>query len=213
MTIDDDFPDQPQPVELDEERAERLSRFLSLVLRHRAHSFGLDVDAEGFVRMDDLLDLIAERQRSLDWVDAEHVEALVGREGRRRFEIRGDKVRATYGHSFERPVRYEPADPPELLYISVARTKLAELRSRGLHPVGRQYVHLSEDPKEADEIGRHHDPTPTLVTIQAKAAQEKGVVFHHPADGIYLVASLPPDLLDLEVSFGRTPRKVRRGHR
>jgi putative RNA 2'-phosphotransferase len=213
MTIDDDTPERTQPIELDEERAERLSRFLSLVLRHRAHSFGLDVDAEGFVRMDDLLDLIAERQRSLDWVDAEHIEALVGREGRHRFEIRGDKVRATYGHSFERPIRYEPADPPEQLYISVPRAKLAEIRSRGIHPVGRQYVHLSVDPEEADEIGRHHDPTPTRVTVEARTAQGKGILFHHPADGIYLVASLPPDVLDLEVPFGRAPRKVRRGHR
>jgi putative RNA 2'-phosphotransferase len=213
MTTDPDHDSPSTPVPLDEEKAERLSRFLALVLRHRAPSFHLDVDPEGFVRIDDLLDLIAERQRSLDWVDAVHIESLVGTEGRRRFEIRGDAVRATYGHSFERPIRYETAVPPDRLYIASARTKVPEVRGRGLLPVGRQYVHLSADPDEAMEIGRHHDASPSLVTVLAREAHAGGVSFHHPAQGIYLAASIPPAFIDVEVAYGRSPRKSRRGAR
>ena len=205
---DEEF--QREIVELDEERAEQLSRFLALVLRHRALTFDLPMDDEGFVPIDDLLDLIDERQPALDWVEPEHLEELARKQGRQRFEVRGDSMRATYGHSFHRPIRYPNAEPPEELYVAVPPAKLAEVRTKGLDPVGRQYVHLSVDRNEAEEIGRHHDDSPSVITVRARAAHASGVPFHRPTEGIFLVSHLGPEFMDLEISFGRSPRKTRR---
>jgi putative RNA 2'-phosphotransferase len=169
------------------------------------------MDEEGFVYVDDLLDLIDERQRSLDWVEAEHIEELSRRgDGRRRFEVKGDQVRATYGHSFHRPIRYPAVEPPELLYIGVAKTKTGDLRRDGLRPDRRQYVHLSESREEAEEVGRHHADTVSVITVHARDAHEGGIQFHHPTEGIFLTPRVPAQFLDLQVSFGRAPKKGRR---
>lgn len=206
-----DDTEEREAVVLDEENAERLSRFLALVLRHRAHNFDLDVDDEGFVSIDDLLDVIDERHRSLDWVEYEHIEELANKPGRKRFEVREGLVRATYGHSFRRPVRYPHVDPPETLYIGAVQSRLPELKAKGLEPSGRQYVHLSESSEEAVEIARHQGNDATAVTVRAAEAAREGVQFHHPTDGIYLVAKLPPKYLDIEMQFGR--RAARRARR
>ena len=201
---------RPPAVHLDDEKAERLSRFLALVLRHRALMFDLPMDEEGFVPIDDLLDLMAERQRSLDWVEPEHIETLARNQGRQRFEIRDDRVRATYGHSFSRPIFYPAVEPPEELYMAMPRARMAEVRQKGLRPQGRQYVHLSRDREEALEIGRHHDPNASAITVRARAAHDHGIKFHRPTEGIFLVAQIPPEYLDVEVAYGRPPRKTRR---
>ncbi len=206
----DDGLTRPDAVVLDDEKAERLSRFLALVLRHRALMFDLPMDEEGFVPIDDLLDLMAERQRSLDWVEPEHIEALARNQGRQRFEVRDDRVRATYGHSFSRPIFYPAVEPPDQLFVAMPRARVAEVRQKGLRPQGRQYVHLSKEREEALEIGRHHDPNASAVTVRAHDAHAHGVKFHRPTEGIFLVAQVPPEFLDVEIEYGRPPRKTRR---
>jgi putative RNA 2'-phosphotransferase len=145
-------------------------------------------------------------------VEHEHIEELADAPGRRRFEVRDDMVRATYGHSFKRPIRYAMADPPENLYIGVLQSRLAELKTTGLTPTNRQYVHLSESSEEAVEIARHQGDDAIALTVRAADAARNGVLFHHPTDGIYLVTKLPPEYLDIEVEmqFGRRGRKGRR---
>src|SRR6185436_18739174 len=140
----DDGVTRPPAAVLDDEKAERLSRFLALVLRHRALMFDLPMDEEGFVPIDDILDLMAERQRSLDWVEPEHIETLAQNQGRQRFEVRDDRVRATYGHSFSRPIFYPAVEPPDQLFVAMPPARVAEARQKGLRPQGRQYVHLSK---------------------------------------------------------------------
>jgi putative RNA 2'-phosphotransferase len=203
----DDTPDAPLP-SLNEAEAGRLSRFLSLILRHRAPHFGLDMDDEGFVNIDDLLDVIDEQQPALDWVEPEHLTELAGRGDRRRFEVRDDRVRATYGHSFSRPIHYKNVDPPEILYVGIPKSQMTVIRSDGLRPHGRQYVHLSVESEEAMQVGRNQDAAAELVRVKAAEAATAGIAFHHPANGLYLVAGMPPKYLDLgDVSFGRTTRR------
>src|SRR5262249_7592145 len=94
----------------------RLSRFLSLLLRHRAADFGLAPDREGFVPLSALLAVV----RRAPGLHADRPEILrVVEEGRpKRFELRGELIRASYGHSraTEAPVAYPPAVPPPRLY-------------------------------------------------------------------------------------------------
>jgi putative RNA 2'-phosphotransferase len=217
MTLQDDHSessDEPEaderpPVDFDDEKAEQLSRFLALVLRHRAPQFRLDMDDEGFVNIDDLLDVIDERRTSLSWVEPEHIEELASAEGRKRFEVRGDDVRATYGHSFHRPISYPRAEPPEHLYIGVPRAQLSQLRASGITPKDRQYVHLSESREEAEDIGHHHDENAVVVTVRAREAHDAGILFHRPTEGIFLATRVPPRHLDIVAEFGRRGRKRR----
>ena len=201
-------PEQPQTT-IDEGQADRLSRFLAMVLRHRAHQFELPMDDEGFVPVDELLEVI-EEQRSLDWVVPEHLEFLTRRGDRKRFEIRDGGMRATYGHSFHRPIRYQEVQPPEHLYVPVPKAQVPQVKAQGLRPLGRQYVHLSEEKSEAEEIARRHDDGSLVVTVRAQEAAQRGVPFYRPTNGLYLVGHLPSQFMDMESSYGRKPRKGRR---
>ncbi len=187
----------------------RLSRFLALVLRHRAHQFDLAVDEEGFVALDPLLEVI-HSQSGLDGVTREDLELLTREGDRKRYEIRGDSMRATYGHSFRRPIRYPAVEPPEHLFVGVASAQVQEVRLHGLRPEGRQYLHLSEREDEAREVGSRRSGDATVVTVLALEASQSGIPFHRPTDGLYLALQLPARFLDLQVQYGRSPKKGRR---
>ena len=76
---------------------ERLSRFLTFLLRHKPKDYPLAIDGEGFAPWQDVVDWC--RQRFYD-VSEEQIRSLIDGAEKKRFEIRGEKVRATYGHSF-----------------------------------------------------------------------------------------------------------------
>ena len=74
--------------------AERLSRFLTFLLRHKPKEYPLAMDREGFAPWHEVVDLV--RQRFYD-VTEEQMRALIAGGSKKRFEICGGKVRATYG--------------------------------------------------------------------------------------------------------------------
>ena len=197
--------DRPDPRQGDRDRnLGRLSKFLALVLRHRAHEFEVDLDDEGFAELEDFLDLIHE-QDGLEWVTAADIEELGGTHIRKRFEIRDGGVRATYGHSFRKPVRYPDIDPPEHLYAGLGRTQAMAARTEGLRPLGRQYVHLTDDRKEAEEIGERQGPGSAVITVLAKQAAEAGIRFHKPTDGIFLAHDVPAAHLEVPAEVPEAP--------
>ncbi len=195
--------------ESEDPRASRLSRFLALVLRHRAYQFDLEMDDEGFVPLEPLIEVIHTRD-NLDAVARMDLEELAAAGPRKRFEIRDDRIRATYGHSFHKPIRYRREEPPENLYLGVPKSHLQQIRVSGLHPEDRQYVHLSESEEEARDVGLRKADDTSVVTVRAREAAENGIEFFHPTDGLFLASQVPARYLDVQASFGRHPRKARR---
>jgi 3'-5' exoribonuclease 1 len=74
------------------DRAQRLARFLGLVLRHRARDFGLEPDAEGFVHLSELEAVVV--RHAVPRASAAEVRALLEAPRQQRFELRGEHVRA-----------------------------------------------------------------------------------------------------------------------
>jgi hypothetical protein len=75
-----------RPVRLD---PRRLSRFLALVLRHRAHAFGFAPDGEGFVPLEELI-AVVERHANPPAGRAEAL-AVLADPLQPRFELRGGR--------------------------------------------------------------------------------------------------------------------------
>ena len=192
------------------DESSRLSRFLALVLRHKAYRFDLFVDDHGYVDLEDLLDVINE-QEGLEDVEEEDIRAVGQGHTRTRFEIKDGRIRATYGHSFRKPVHYERVDPPEELYIALPQGQVETARAAGLKPAGRQYVHLSKDKEDAEEVGRRWGEPYKVITVRAKEAGDNGISFHNPTDGLFLALSVPAKYLNIQVSYGRSARRMRRG--
>jgi|SRR6185369_2786101 putative RNA 2'-phosphotransferase len=173
---------------------DRLSRFLSFLLRHRPPDYPLDFDRQGFVPWSALLACVKAR-----FPDAteEDIRGIVSGSDKQRFELRGDRMRATYGHSFAVDLGGESIAPPEKLYFGTARDLAQSVLRDGLKPRGRAYVHLSADLDDAVAVGRRRDPIPAVVVIAARDAHESGIEFFSSGP-VYLAAIIPPEFLSLK---------------
>ncbi|RLB05967.1 MAG: RNA 2'-phosphotransferase [Deltaproteobacteria bacterium] len=167
-----------------------LSKLIAYILRHRPDEFGLVLDEEGFVSVKELQQAIAEEE-GWSYVRRSHIMEVVYTSDRERFELHGDKIRATYGHSLPQKISYEPTQPPKILYHGTRRRAYLHILQRGLDPMGRQYVHLTTSPELATRIGRRRDPQPVLLEIQALRAYNEGIVFYQANPLIYLADHIP----------------------
>jgi putative RNA 2'-phosphotransferase len=178
----------------------KLSKFLSLILRHRASEFGIALDSEGFADTDAVWALVEKRYPGrYQYADLlKLVEA--GADGKQRFEIRNRQIRARYGHTAVQTVTYPPVIPPEFLYHGTTPDALESIQREGLTGQGRQYVHLSLDPDWAQTVGKRHSGKPVVLRIRALEAHRAGCVFHHPEPKHYLIKAVPPDFIDFSHS-------------
>ena len=172
---------------------ERISRFLSYLLRHRPKDYPLVFDPQGFTDWQDIIDIVQER-----YYDAteEQIRAVVADAQKKRFELRHDKVRATYGHSFPVDLGMAAAEPPALLFYGAARDLAQSLLRNGLKPRDRQYVHLSISAEEAEAVARRHDPAPAVIVVDAQAAHGEGTLFYESGP-IFLAEYIPAKFLSL----------------
>ena len=170
----------------------KLSKLMAYILRHDPAKFGISLDGYGFAKLSELIACI----RSIHpWVERAHLEDIVERSRKRRFEIVEDKIRATYGHSIEVEPLAEPMAPPELLYHGTSPEALEEIKRDGLKPIQRQWVHLSISEEDALQVGKRKSQTPIILQIRAYLAYQSGVEFRREGD-IFLVKAIPPDFID-----------------
>ena len=174
----------------------RVSKFLSLVLRHRASEFGLAPDAEGYVPLAAVAALVERELRVLD--GRATITALMAADGQQRFEVAGPLIRARYGHSraTPAPVIYPPVAPPPRLYHGTHPRALTGIRRDGLRAMSRQYVHLSTSEDRAREVAGRRTGEPVILTVDAAAAHAAGTVFHSPEPRHYLATAIPPAFIE-----------------
>ena len=173
---------------------ERLSRFLAFVLRHHPEEANLALDASGAADIEELV--VAVRARpGLESITRERIERLVTGQSAPRFELLGDRVRARYGHTITQPIRYEPADPPDVLFHGTSPETAEKILTEGLQPTPRQYVHLSTDTPAARAVGGRHCPQPVILQIDTASARKAGVRFYPAGPAVWLSDPLPPECI------------------
>ncbi len=168
----------------------RVSRFLSVMLRHEPHKFGITLDAEGFTDADRVFSVVCSR---FGLTPEEITAVLQSPGGQQRFELHAGRIRAMYGHSTVE-VTYPPAVPPEILYHGTTAEAWNAIQHEGLTAQKRQYVHLSVDTERAQNVATRHGRA-IILRIRALAAHEGGIIFYHPEPRHYLVKALPPHFI------------------
>ncbi|EJW13940.1 hypothetical protein PAV_141p00460 (plasmid) [Paenibacillus alvei DSM 29] len=87
---------------MDKRKEIRLSRFISKILRHDAKRFGLDQDDDNFVQLSNFINVVlSEFEGSISLTDVVYVLENSKKDGQNRFQIVGDRVRATYNHTWK----------------------------------------------------------------------------------------------------------------
>lgn len=169
----------------------RISKFLSYVLRHRPDAIGLRLDGQGWACVDELV----EKANACGDVtlDRARLREVVENNDKKRFSLSEDgaRIRAAQGHSVRVDLALEPAEPPEHLFHGTATRFLDSILREGLRPQQRQYVHLSKDPATAADVGRRYG-RPVVLTVSARAMHERGFTFYLAENGVWLTDAVPP---------------------
>lgn len=178
---------------LSEKETTRLSKLLSLVLRHDPARLGLTLDAQGWVGVDTLL---AQAQKHRVPLDADTLRHIVETNAKQRFRFSDDgtKIRASQGHSVAVELGYAPAGPPAVLYHGTAERHRAAIERQGLQKMSRQHVHLSVDVPTALAVGRRHGK-PVIFQVETGRMHAAGLPFYQADNGVWLTNHVPAEYL------------------
>ncbi|WP_406660284.1 RNA 2'-phosphotransferase [Methanolobus sp. ZRKC3] len=175
---------------LDDDREERLGRFVSGALRHFPEDVGLEMDAQGWVDLDFLYDAMKKRYR---WGTMERLLSLVKSDKKERYEIDDSFIRARYGHSVEVDLISDyPENELSFLYYGVSQEEADMILDNGITPVRQCYVHLSTSLEKAKQAALVHTDNPVIFEVDAQAAQQEGVDIVTVNRDIALARGIPP---------------------
>lgn len=163
----------------------KLSKEVSYALRHAPWKYELELDVNGWVNISQLLESL---QSTNEWIELtkKDLQSMIEQSDKKRHEIVNDKIRALYGHSLPQRIIKEIKQPPQTLFHGTARKNISSIKDNGLHPKGRQYVHLSNDKETALEVGKRRDGQPVILTINALQAWEEGTKFYYGNEKVWL---------------------------
>lgn len=178
----------------------KLSRFLSLVLRHNPAAAGITVERiGGWADVEALIDGVNAAGRFR--LDRPLLERIVASDskGRYSFSPDGKKIRANQGHSLDVVIEMEHRKPPAFLYHGTSPRFLWSIMKDGLLPGSRRFVHLSPDCETAVKVGyRHSKPDqPVVLKVLSARMAEEGYDFMISDNGVWQIAHVPPQYLEI----------------
>ena len=167
----------------------KISKFLSLILRHAPEKIGLRLDANGWVAVDELLNA-AKAHGTV--ISRDLLDRIVFGNDKQRFALSPDglRIRANQGHSVPVDLELTPTEPPPVLYHGTATHFLPSIRSQGLQRMRRQHVHLSGTRAQAYRVGARHGRS-IVLEIDAKGMGDTGHLFFLSANGVWLTEFVP----------------------
>lgn len=180
---------------MNEKRKTRISKFLSLILRHKPESIGLMLDSNGWAEVEQLLAAIASNGESLT---RQELEDIVAANEKKRFAFDENKlkIRASQGHSIKVQVEFEEQTPPRTLYHGTAERNVKSILEKGLVKMRRHHVHLSVDIETAMNVGKRYGK-PIVFKINTQKMLKSGCKFYVSANGVWLIENVPPEFLEI----------------
>ena len=178
-----------------------LSKTLGHALRHAPWEYELELDAQGWSSLDSLLEALKFRPQ---WalIDRDVLERTIATVSQGRYELKGDLIRACYGHSEMVPrITREKTKPPEMLYHGTDELLLPYILQAGIQRGQRQFVHLSSTPEKALQVASRKGNKPVLLIIRADEMFKKGYSFYHGNEQVWLIDAVPTDFLDIDIGL------------
>ncbi len=162
-----------------------LARKLALVLRHAPEKFDLEMDINGWIDIKDIIRQFKKGNKRFHWLRPHHFTAIAETDPKGRYEVRGNTIRATYGHTVEIELDLPTDNIPDALYFPEV----------GISPSGRAHVHLSATIRNAAEAGHVHFKLPTILEVDTAQMYAAGETIWHAGVTVYLTENVPPQYL------------------
>ncbi|MNV23160.1 RNA 2'-phosphotransferase [compost metagenome] len=174
-----------------------LSKLLSLVLRHQPEFIGVELDKNGWVSVDSLLEKL---QKKAPGTDLERLKQIVLNNDKQRFSFNDEltEIRANQGHSVTVDLDLKAVTPPEFLYHGTVENVMDSIRKEGLTKRSRQHVHLSKDLETAVKVGSRRGK-PVILTIRSEVMAQAGYSFFCSENGVWLCDAVPAEFIDFTI--------------
>ncbi|MEH0153186.1 RNA 2'-phosphotransferase [Limibacter armeniacum] len=176
-----------------EKELKKISKFLSLVLRHKPEVIGVELDNNGWTSVELL---IQKMNASGHPIDLEILNEVVQTNNKKRFAFNESQalIRANQGHSVQVELGYTPQQPPEKLYHGTAQTNVDSIIKSGIERRDRHHVHLSPDTETATNVGQRHGKPVVLTVLSGQMYQER-FAFYLSENGVWLTDHVPAQYL------------------
>ncbi len=176
---------------------DRVSRFLSGLLRHFPDKFGLRLDRYGWVELEKVARVVGERYRLSSEESMRIIKETVERDPKGRFELADGRIRARYGHSVKVDVNWsEGGEIPPVLYHGTSRKAVKSILEKGLLPMKRREVHLCENVSDAVTVGRRYDKCPVVLKINAGKMLKDGYTIRRKGK-VLTTDYVPPEYISV----------------
>lgn len=172
-----------------------ISKYMSLILRHKPDVIGIELDEHGWANVNDLISGIEKDNHGFNF---ELLEEIVRSDSKQRYSFNDDKsfIRANQGHSVNVDVELKEKEPPEYLYHGTGEKYVKSINQDGLIPKSRLYVHLSKDIKTAENVGKRHGKE-IIYRINSGRMYRNGYKFYLSENGIWLTKEAPVKYLEM----------------
>ena len=172
-----------------------LSRYMSLILRHKPEVIGITLDEHGWASVNDLICGI---EKNNPGFNMDILEQIVRTDSKQRYSFNDDKslIRANQGHSVNVDVELKEKEPPEYLYHGTGEKYVKSINQDGLIHKSRLYVHLSKDIKTSENVGKRHGKE-VVYRINSGQMYRDGYKFYLSENGIWLTKEVPIKYLEM----------------
>ena len=169
-----------------------ISRFISLILRHKPETVGITLDKHGWADVDELIRGVSRTHPLTE----DLLEEIVRNDEKQRYSFNDDhtKIRANQGHSVKVDVEPEELMPPEYLFHGTGEKYASSIERSGLVPKSRLFVHLSSDLQSAGTVGSRHGK-PVVYLVSSGIMAKHGHRFFRSVNGVWMTESVPPEYL------------------
>ena len=177
------------------EEMDKVGRTMAGILRHFPERFELEMDDQGFVSLREMVSAMRDNNRRMHWLRTHHVIALVESDPKGRYQVSGDNVRATYGHTLELDLRHPSDNIPDELFYPATSEEAEIILETGIIPADRRMVHLSKTYEDAFSAGSVRVDEPVILAVDTVRARADGIEIGRAARTVYLCSQVPPEYL------------------
>jgi putative RNA 2'-phosphotransferase len=171
----------------------KISKFLSLILRHKPEAIGIELDENGWTDVNILIEKVNKANMNLSLEILRHI---VETNSKKRFAFNDtfDRIRANQGHSVQVDLDYEVKSPPETLFHGTAEKFKESILKNGILKGKRHHVHLSADLDTAIQVGSRHGKPFVFEVLSGKMISDK-YNFYLSENGVWLTDYVPAEYL------------------
>lgn len=175
----------------------RISKFISLILRHKPEEIGLELDEYGYINTSDLIYGLNRKGYEVIISD---IERIVVEDNKQRYSFNHDKskIKANQGHSISVNLELEAKEPPKILYHGTSTRFSESICNEGIKKQSRQYVHLSADIETAIKVGKRHGEI-VIFKIDSDQMYNDGYKFFLSENKVWLTDYVPIKYLSKEL--------------